>query len=77
MADTDEKTNKPTYAANHWGPMAPDPWAALVPVTPALRQAVKRAWLRDGGSEEDFVILFKHDGDTDHSDLPTLGRIHA
>lgn len=58
MADEPGNSSKVAYAAHHWGAMAADPWMELVPKTPAWRQAVRRAWLRDGGSETDFERIF-------------------
>lgn len=58
MPDDQEGRPQPAYAAHHWGALADDPFREIIPETPTWRRAVKRAWLRSGGTEEEFEQLF-------------------
>ena len=59
MPEVKPSGSKPTYPTHHWGAWAADPWGSdIVPDTPVWRSAMKRAWLRDGGTQADFETLF-------------------
>ena len=59
MTDKSPDAGKPKYPTHHWGAWAADPWGSdIVPDTPAWTAAMKRVWIRDGGTEADFDAIF-------------------
>jgi hypothetical protein len=48
-----------TYPGHDWGALANDPWRDIVPPSAAWRDAVRRAWLRAGGSEAEYERIIR------------------
>lgn len=46
------------HPTHGWGGLLRDPWADIAPDNGEWATAVRRTWLRDGGSEEGFLRLF-------------------
>lgn len=43
-----------SYPTHGWGALAADPWMSVGADGPEYRESLRRIWLRQGGSNEDF-----------------------
>ncbi len=60
--DVKNAVTRASYPNHQWGPWAIDPWGSdVVPDTICWRTAMKRAWLRDGGTEVGFDAAFPNE----------------